>query len=254
MHKYLIDRINVDWIEKIFEFVDANWIKTDDVINASLEDGVEFGKRKDVFNRLVDLGLLEKNDENAKQNQIRLTEKGLNIKNIFLMDRSKGIEYIHMLHVLESFKPEGRRYFATYRFAIEMFMQSKQLKKDDYLILVQKLEQYFDCGNEGVTGMDTTTIAKATVFVKEIPQGNDRDIDLKLFNFGLQEYVAIKTGKRNGQILLSNEAMSDLMVLFFMDSDEIIKMIDMLIKMSGNLQKKFAMAGTYLSILKTINL
>lgn len=254
MHKYLIDRVNVDWIEKIFEFVNTDWMAIDDVVDEALDDGVKFGKRRDVFNRLIDIGILEKNKEKGKQNFITLTEKGMIIKSIYLIDRIRGIEYIHMLHVLESFKPEARRYFTTYRFAIEIFMQNRELKKDDYLILVRKLEEYFDCSGEGITGMDTTTIGKATVFVKEIPHGDDRDIDLKQYNYGLQEYVAIKAGRNSGQVLLSEETISDLMILFFMDHDEVLRMIDILIRMSGNIQKKFAMAGTYLSILKTITL
>lgn len=247
---YKIDQVNSEWIYIIFEIVDNDWIPISTIVNPVFNKGISFGKRRDVFNRLVDLRLMEKS-KNIKDGQsVKLTEIGRNLKKVFSLNKLKGIQYLHAFHIIESFKHNTKRYLTTYRFATEIFYENKSLKHEHFPVLVKKLEDYFNVSTEGIIGMDKSTISKSTVFAKEIICNENRNIDLKLASYCIQEYLVAKTGNQNGQILLSDDALKDMSILFLVDKREVTILIDRIIKMIGSFQKRHAIAGSYLMLVK----
>lgn len=247
---YRIDQINVEWVYKIFELVDTTWISMNTVTDPACNGGVDFGKRRDVFNRLTDLFLIEKNKSIKEGQFVKLTDKGVKLKQIFSCNKLKGIEYLHAFHIIESFRPNVKRYFTTYRFACEIFFENKELKQEHYSLLVNKLEEYFNASSEGITGMDKSTISKSTVFAREITKNEKRNIDLKLASYCLQQYIEAKTGSFCGQLLISDDAIKEISVLFLIDKREVTTLLDRIIKMIGTFQKKHAVAGSYITLLK----
>ncbi|WP_433938502.1 hypothetical protein [Paenibacillus lautus] len=248
MHKYLVDRINVEWIVKIMELLDRNWRGIQETVEECEMDGVMLGKRRDVFNRLSDLQLLEK--KKGKEPEIRLTDTGMQLKRVFMKSPGKGIDYIHLLHCIQSFNPASPRYFSTYRFTLELYMEYKPLNKEHLPLLVRKLEEHFP-DSQGITGMDESSIRKSRVFAEDMEARPNRSVDLRMVAYGIQQYMAIT---KRSELLLSSEVLKDFSVMFFASPDETNALIERTIKMTGAFMKRYSVAGSYIHTIETIPL
>lgn len=253
-HKYLIDRINLQWIYQILSIVDDK-MPIEEVVDISKDEGVDFGTRRDVFNRLVDLRLLTKSKE-QRVSYAELTDFGYTIKNIYIKNQSKIPIILHVLHILESLKKESPRYFTTYYYTTKITLEEKKSSSDQYNNLIKWLERSFP-KEDAITGLDETTIGKANVFINEILVGNYHYltfVDPMIFAYGLQGYVEAKTGDRLGKLLITNKEKEELSILFLIDPNEIEKMLEKANRYTKAFEIRYSTSGTVLNSLKKVDL
>jgi predicted transcriptional regulator len=251
-YKYLIDRLNMEWIYQIFSIVDYR-MSIEKIVELSKEDGVEFGKRRDVFNRLVDLGLLEKTKE-EKIFCVEFTELGQKVKNIYIKNSQKITMLLHMMHILKSFEKETPRYFSTYYYITKIALEDKKSSKDQYDKLVKLLEKRYP-DEDHITGLDSTTIGKASVFFNELL---DEDysylsfVDPIIFASGLQMYIEAKTSTPLGNVLITPKEKQELSILFLVSPDRIESMIDKSNRYTRAFETRYSTTGVVLNSLKKI--
>ncbi|MGG4169241.1 hypothetical protein ABEW00_17500 [Rossellomorea vietnamensis] len=253
-HKYLIDRLNMEWIYQIFSILDYR-MTIEEIVDLSKQEGVEFGKRRDVFNRLVDLGLLEKTKE-EKIFCIELTELGQRVKNIYIKNPQKIPMLLHMMHILKSFENEAPRYFSTYYYTTKITLEDKKSSKSQYDKLVKLLEERYP-DEDHITGLDSTSIGKANVFFNEVL---DEDysylsfVDPMIFAKGLQMYIGAKTGNPLGNVLITPQEKQELSILFLVNPNQIESMIEKSNRYIRAFETRYSTAGVVLNSIKKIEL
>ncbi|WLR46561.1 hypothetical protein LC065_13390 [Halobacillus litoralis] len=249
-YKYLIDRLNMEWINQVFSIL-TDQMAVEKIVELSVEDGVEFGKRRDVFNRLVDLDLLEKS-RIGKYSYVTFTEQGQKLKNIYIKNSAKIPMLLHMLHVLKSFDKHSKRYFSTYYFTTKITIEDKKSSIDQYQTLIKLLEEKFP-EEEHITGLDNTTIGKANVFLHEIMDNQYNYltfVDPILFAYGLQKYIEAKTGNKLGNILITNKEKEELSILFLVSPDQIELLVEKSNRYTRAFETRYTTTGTILNCLK----
>ncbi|NKW96661.1 hypothetical protein [Bacillus toyonensis] len=253
-YKYLIDRINIKWIYQILSIVEYK-IPIEEVVEISRDEGIDFGTRRDVFNRLVDLGLLIKSREDTTS-YIDLTEFGHKVKNIYIKNQSKIPIILHMLHILQSFKKESQRYFSTYYYTTKISLEDKKSSKDQYSKLIKLLEERFS-EEDSITGLDGTTIGKANVFLSELLDDEYNYltfIDPIIFAYGLQGYMKARTGDRLGNILITNKEKEEISILFLISPNQIENMLEKANRYTRSFEMRYSTTGIILNSLKPIEL
>lgn len=253
-HKYLIDRINLEWINQILTILSGE-MSIQEIVDISKEEGVVFGERRDVFNRLVDLDILAKRREGT-QTFVEFTSFGELVQGFFIKSPDKIPYLFHMLHVLKAFEENSPRYFATYRFVLETVLDEKEVSSSQYNTVVKKLEAKFH-DDESITGMDKSTILKAVVFVQEVLNETYElleFVDPNLFTYGLQQYIEKKTKNETGSLLVTEEEKQELSILFLLDKTKIDEMIQKSIRFKKAFTIRYAPRGMVIQAIKKVPL
>lgn len=227
----------------------------EEVVEISKEEGVDFGARRDVFNRLVDLGLLTKTKE-GKTSFIELTELGEKVKNLYIRNQAKVPLFIHILHIIQSLKKGSPRYFTTYYYTTKISLQEKKSSKDQYSKLIKLLEEHYP-EEESITGLDGTTIGKANVFLNELldDQYNYLSfVDPIIFAYGLQSYMEVKTGGRLGSMLITNKEKEEISILFLIDPSQMEAMLEKANRYTKAFEIRYSTTGIVLNSVKQTEL
>jgi hypothetical protein len=253
-HKYLIDRINLEWINQILTILSGE-MSVQEIVNISKYDGVDFGERRDVFNRLVDLNILIKRRE-GNSTLVEFTTFGESVQRLFIKSPDKIPFLFHMLHIIKSFEENSPRYFTTYRFVVETIINDKAASSSQYYTVVKKLEEKYN-DDESITGMDKSTILKGVVFVQEVLNETFDLLDFtdpNIFTYGLQQYIERKTKSEMGSILIAEEEKDELSILFLLDKTKIDDMIQKSIRFKKAFTIRYAPRGMVLQAIKPVSL
>lgn len=253
-HKYLIDRINMEWIYQIFSILSGK-MSIEEIVSISKEEGVEFGERRDVFNRLVDLDILQKHRDKSGS-YVEFTSFGESVQLLYIKNREKIPYLIHMIHVLKSYEKNSPRYFTTYRYVVETVLEEKEVSSNQYNTVVKMLEETYS-DDESITGMDNTTIGKGVVFIQEVLNETfDRleFVDLNLLAYGLQTYIEKKTKQKKGNLLIVDREKQELSTLFLLDKTKIEDMINKAIRYKKAFTVRYASKGMILQAIKNVPL
>lgn len=253
-HKYLIDRVNIEWIYQIFTLLSCK-MSVEEIVEMAREEGVEFGERRDVFNRLVDLGILSKQRE-KNGTFVEFTPFGESVQLLYIKNPDKIPFLLHMLHILKSYENNSPRYFTTYRFVIDTVLEEKNVASDQYNRVVKMLEETYN-DDESITGMDSTTIGKGVVFIQEIVNKKFdllEFVDPNLFTYGLQKYIDKKTRQENGSLLITDKEKQELSILFLLEKAKIEEMVNKSIRYKKAFTIRYAPRGMVLQAIKTVPL
>lgn len=253
-YKYLIDRLNIEWIYQIFSIVEFRK-SIEEIVELSEEEGVKFGKRRDVFNRLVDLGLLKKTKE-ERIYYVEFTELGNRVKNIYIKNPRKIPMLLHMMHILKSFEKGTQRYFSTYYYTTKIILEDKKSSKSQYDKLVELLEERYP-DEVHITGLDRTTIGKANIFLNELLDENYNYlsfVDPMIFAAGLQMYIEAKTGNSLGNILITSKEKQELSILFLVSADQIESTIEKSSRYTRAFETRYSTTGVVLNSFRKIEL
>lgn len=244
----------MEWIYQIFSILSGK-MSIEEIVEISKEEGVEFGERRDVFNRLVDLDILTKQRDKTGS-YVEFTPFGESVQLLYIKNREKIPYLLHMIHVLKSFEETSPRYFTTYRFVIETILEEKEVSSNQYNTVVKMLEETYS-DDESITGMDNTTIGKGVVFIQEVlNESFDRleFVDPNLFTYGLQKYIEKKTKQEMGSLLIAEKEKQELSTLFLLDKTKIEDMINKSIRYKRAFTIRYASRGMILQATKNVPL
>jgi len=253
-HKYLIDRINIEWIYQIFTLLSGK-MSVEEIVEMAKEEGVQFGERRDVFNRLVDLDILTKQRE-KNGTFVEFTPFGESVHLLYIKNPDKIPFLLHMLHILKSFEYDSPRYFTTYRYVIDTILEEKIVSSNQYSRVVKMLEETYN-DDVPITGMDATSIGKGTVFIQEILNENFdlfEFVDPNLFSFGLQKYIETKTRQDNQSLLITDNVKRDISILLLIDKMKIEEMVNKLVRYKKAFTIRYAPGGMVLQTIKNVSL
>jgi hypothetical protein len=253
-HKYLIDRINIEWINQILTILSGE-MAIQEIVDISKEDGVDFGERRDVFNRLVDLNILQKRRE-ANSTFVSFSPFGEAVQRLYIKSPDKIPYILHLLHMIKSFEENSPRYFTTYSFVVETVLNEKEASSSQYNTVVKKLEDKFS-EDESITGMDKSTILKGVVFIQEVLNETYdllEFVDPNMFTFGLQQYIEKKTKNEMGSLLVTEKEKQELSTLFLLDKAKVEEMIQKSIRFKKAFTVRYAPTGMVLQAIKSVQL
>lgn len=254
-HKYLIDQISMEWLEFIFSDLEDD-MGLEEFVAIAEDQGVHFGKRRDVFNRLIDLRLLEKYTEDRIV-FLRWTSFGEQLKQYFSKSQSKMPYVLHLLQITETFNNEAKRYFSTYFFITDILMASKNKLSaaESYEELFSRLSEKFPDGD--VTGIEKTAVGKAKVFLNEILDEDYNElqfVDPILMAFGIQRYIEMKTGDDASMLLITEKERKELATILLIQPSQFEQHLEKVIKYSKAFEVRYSTAGIILNPLKKIEL
>lgn len=254
-HKYLIDQISLEWIEVIFQDLESD-MELEEFIDTAEDQGVAFGKRRDVFNRLIDLKILEKYTENRTV-FLRWTEFGEQLKEYVYSNRTKISYLMHLLQITEAFNTTAKRYFTTYYIITDILMQSKNNRghSEVFAELYNRLNDLFP--DDDIEGIEKSTIAKSVVFLKEILDEDYNElqfVDPILMAYGIQRYIEMKTGNRNGKVLITEKERKELSNVLLINRAHFKQHLDKSNKYTKAFELRYSTAGIIITALKKIEL
>lgn len=251
-HSYAIYRVNTIWVLKILEIIQAeSYYPVEEIVAKTESEGISFSKRRDAFSRLADLDLLETRRDKNFGTVVRLTPKGIELKNVAIKNPDRAIEYIHVMHIVASFQQNKPRYFVAYRIITNLIAEQTGANSELYIELIRRLEVCFP-EEIGFNSIDKFTINRASPFIKHIIP----DFKLRLFVapimfwYGIQEYLYVKTGEAVGQILVTPAVVEDWQAMFLLNPTHLPEIIDRTVNFTDGIISRHSLAGQYLTVLK----
>jgi hypothetical protein len=241
--KFLVDRISPEWLKwLVYHMVSGKFYEISKLVENALLEGVKFGKRKDVFNRLVDLDLC------LKQGQtLSWTDKGIEWKEACLSDESNVLEYIHLLHYAYGELPGKRPYFFTYRSIINLFYEHPLLTRKDALTEVLNLLDERFPAFRGQFGVTLPMIGKALVFWKEIigtPEVQLRNtVRPHIMAYAISLLYQARGLKLEDPLLLTESRVSEICHYLLLNKETFEDNLDRMLSATNLIQEQFTTSG-----------
>lgn len=255
VHKYLIDQISMNWIHAIFQYLEDG-MALEELVEIAEHEGIEFGKRRDVFNRLIDLNILEKYVE-QRVSHLRWTSFGNEVRTLYVKSASKLPYLLHILQAVNAFNPKAKRYFTTYYYITDLLLEQENKTEASkvFEVLYSGLAAHYP--DDAIEGIEKSTIGKSTVFLKEVLDENFTPltfIDPTLMVFGIQHYIEMKTGERDGRILITAKERKELSNILLIAPSQFEQHLEKTNKYTKAFESRYSTSGTILNSLKIISL